>query len=432
MKRVISVILVFALLVSMTACGAKESVATEATVLVTEATQAVLDTIETTAVVETDAATEAAVIPQETVEVAIGEEAMPEFTGLDDTALLSYMEDTVYSELVASLNSEEYFVENVSAVYISKEYLEELSYNSQENIFFGYTLSEVDACFEGTRYVFTLGENGQTVVQPFEGYDDTYEQVLKNVAIGSGVILLCVTVSVVTAGAGAPAVSMIFAASAKTGLTMGLSSGAFGAIGAGIVTGVQTGDFDEAMKAAALAGSEGFKWGVISGAISGGATEAVALKGATMNGLTMNQAAIIQKESNYPLDVIKQFSNMEQYQICQNAGLSPHMVNGNTALIRNIDLNFVDDLGRTNLQRMQQGLAPLDPTGVSYELHHIGQHADSTLAILTKAEHMQGGNNKIWHILGEATEVHGAGNTWDLQRQQFWKQLAKIMTGGSV
>lgn len=39
-------------------------------------------------------------------------------------------------------------------------------------------------------------------------------------------------------------------------------------------------------------------------------------------------------------------------------------------------------------------------------------------------------NNKIWHVLGEATEVHGAGNTWDLQRQQFWEQLAKMMTGG--
>ena len=34
---------------------------------------------------------------------------------------------------------------------------------------------------------------------------------------GSGVILVCVTVSVVTGGAGAPAVSMIFAASAKSG-----------------------------------------------------------------------------------------------------------------------------------------------------------------------------------------------------------------------
>lgn len=367
---------------------------------------------------------------QQTVEYTFTEEGMPEFTGLDDSALLTYMEDSIYTNLVTELDNEMYFVENVSAVYISKEYLEEVAYNSQENIYFGYTLSELDAYFQGTRYVFTLGDDGQTIVTEFQEYDDTYEQILKNVAIGTGVILICVTVSVVSGGLGAPAVSMIFAASAKTGTIMGLSSGLFSGVSAGVVTGMETGDFDEAMKAAALAGSEGFKWGAITGSVTGGAGEAIALKGATLNGLTMNEAALIQKQSGYPLDVIKQFSSMEQYQICQAAGLSPHMVNGNIALIRNIDLNFVDDMGRTNLQRMQQGLAALDPTGQAYELHHIGQHANSTLAILTKAEHMQGGNNKIWHVLGEATEVHGAGNTWDLQRQQFWKQLAKMMTGG--
>lgn len=367
---------------------------------------------------------------QQTIEYTFTEEDMPEFTGLDDTALLTYLEDTVYTNLVTELDNEMYFVENVSAIYISKEYLEEVAYNSQENIYFGYTLSELDAYFQGTRYVFTLGDDGQTIVTEFQEYDDTYDQILKNVAIGTGVILICVTVSVVSGGLGAPAVSLIFAASAKTGTIMGLSSGLFSGVSAGVVTGIETGDFDEAMKAAALAGSEGFKWGAIIGSVSGGAGEAIALKGATLNGLTMNEAALIQKQSGYPLDVIKQFSSMEQYQICQAAGLSPHMVNGNIALIRNIDLNFVDDMGRTNLQRMQQGLAALDPTGQAYELHHIGQHANSTLAILTKAEHMQGGNNKIWHVLGEATEVHGAGNTWDLQRQQFWKQLAKMMTGG--
>lgn len=367
---------------------------------------------------------------QQTVEYTFTEEGMPEFTGLDDSALLTYMEDSIYTNLVTELDNEMYFVENVSAVYISKEYLEEVAYNSQENIYFGYTLSELDAYFQGTRYVFTLGDDGQTIVTEFQEYDDTYEQILKNVAIGTGVILICVTVSVVSGGLGAPAVSMIFAASAKTGTIMGLSSGLFSGVSAGVVTGMETGDFDEAMKSAALAGSEGFKWGAITGSVTGGAGEAIALKGATLNGLTMNEAALIQKQSGYPLDVIKQFSSMEQYQICQAAGLSPHMVNGNIALIRNIDLNFADDMGRTNLQRMQQGLAALDPTGQAYELHHIGQHANSTLAILTKAEHMQGGNNKIWHVLGEATEVHGAGNTWDLQRQQFWKQLAKMMTGG--
>ena len=49
----------------------------------------------------------------------------PEFNGLSDPNLLSYLEDDIYSELVKDLNSEDYFVENVSAVYISKEYLEE-------------------------------------------------------------------------------------------------------------------------------------------------------------------------------------------------------------------------------------------------------------------------------------------------------------------
>lgn len=352
---------------------------------------------------------------------------IPEYNNLNDPALLGYVEDSVYAELVKNLD-DGYFVQNVSAVYVSSEYLEEVSYNSKSNIFFGYTLAELDAQFQGTRYVFTLNDKGETTVEPFEEYDDTYERVIKNVAVGSGVILICVTVSVVSGGVGAPAISMIFSASAKTGAIMALSSGGIGALASGIVTGVQTQDFDKAVKAAALAGSESFKWGAISGAINGGVSEAVALKGATLNGLTLDKAAILQREG-YPLDVIKEFRNIEQYNICKEAGLSPQMVNGNTALIRDIDLNFVDEMGRTNLERMQQGLAALDPaTGGSYQLHHVGQRADSTLAILTKEEHILGGNNTIWHELGEATQVHGAGNTWDAQRQAFWKALAASLS----
>lgn len=352
---------------------------------------------------------------------------IPEYNNLNDPALLGYVQDSVYAELAKNID-DGYFVQNVGAVYVSSEYLEEVSYNSKSNIFFGYTLAELDEQFQGTRYVFTLSDEGETTVEPFEEYDDAYERAIKNVAVGSGVILICVTVSVVSGGIGAPAISMIFAASAKTGTIMALSSGGIGVLASGIITGIQTQDFDEAVKAAALAGSEGFKWGAISGTINGGVSEAVALKGATLNGLTMDEAAILQREG-YPLDVIKEFRSMEQYNICKEAGLSPQMVNGNTALIRNIDLDFVDEMGRTNLERMQQGLAALDPaTGGSYQLHHVGQRADSTLAILTKAEHMQGGNNTIWHELGEATQVHGAGNTWDAQRQTFWKSLAASLS----
>ena len=124
---------------------------------------------------------------------------------------------------------------------------------------------------------------------------------------------------------------------------------------------------------------------------------------------------------------------MDQYEICKNAGLYPVTVNGKTSLVRAIDLDYVDDFGRTNLQRMKEGLAAIDPdSGLPYELHHIGQKTDSTLAILTKAEHMQGGNNSIWHEFGSASEVHNAANEalWNRQRQTYWRQLATLLEGG--
>ena len=200
------------------------------------------------------------------------------FSSLNDPDFMRYIEDTVYSDLVNQLKSDDYFVENVEAIYISKEYLDELAYNSQENIYFGYKLSELDEAFQGQKYIFTLGENGQTDVQPFEEYDDTFDKVIRNVAIGTGVILLCVTVSVVTGGLGAPAVSMVFAASAKSATIFALSSGAISGVSAGVVEGIQTHDFDKAVKAAALKGSEGFKWGAITGAVVGGAEEYLKIK----------------------------------------------------------------------------------------------------------------------------------------------------------
>ena len=361
-------------------------------------------------------------------------EYVVDFNSLDDAELQRYVQDNIYNELVAQLDSDEYFVENVSAVYISQEYIDELTYNSKPNVYFGYTLEEINAVYQGTRYIFTMSEEGDTLVVPFEKYDDTFEQVIKNVAIGTGVILVCVTVSVVSAGAGAPAVSMIFATSAKSGTILALSSGGLSAVASSVVTGIETGDMDEALKAAALSGSESFKWGAIMGVISGGATEAVALKGATLNGLTMNEAAFIQKESGFPLDVIKQFRNMDQYNVCKDAGLTSKLVNGKTALIRNIDLNYVDDAtGFTNLELMSRGYAPIESaTGTKYQLHHIGQKADSTLAILTEAEHKLGGNDAIWHLKDITSEVHTATNNWDTQRKQFWKAMAYIFENGGV
>jgi len=195
------------------------------------------------------------------------------FTSLDDPNFSMYMEDAINADLEARFASDDYHIDNIASVYISKEYLSELEYNSKENVFFGYSIRELDEQFQGKRYVFTLGDDGTTIVKEFEKYDDSYIKMLKDVAIGAGVIVFCITVSVVSAGVGAPAVSMIFAASAKTGAGMALSSGTIGGLANGIVTGIKTGDFKQALKAAGTGGAKGFKVGAITGAITGGATE---------------------------------------------------------------------------------------------------------------------------------------------------------------
>lgn len=358
----------------------------------------------------------------------------PEYTEFNDE-LLAHIEDLVYMKTVELLDSDMYFVENVSAIYISQEYIDEVAFNSQSNIFFGYTLAEIDKMFEGTRYVFTLGEDGNTAVQELEEIVDTdTDTIIKNIAIGTGVILICVTVSVVTAGVGAPAISMIFAASAKTAIVMATSSAAFGGVSAGVVRGIETGDMGEALDAAALGASEGYKWGAISGAVSGGASQAIALKGFTLNGLTMNEAALIQKESNLPLDIIKQLHSYDEFLVYQDAGLKPVMVNGQTALIQNIDLKYVSKLPDgteiTNLVRMQRGYAPLDPlTGKAYQLHHIGQKSNGTLAVLTESQHQ--GNASILNIFGKEFEI--TRSEFTTVRKEFWEYVGKVIfTNGGI
>ena len=141
-----------------------------------------------------------------------------------DPTFLQYAEDELYSGVIGALDGTDYLVEDIQAVYISQEYLEEVAYNSQANVYFGYTLAELDAAFAGTRYVFTLGDDEQTTIVEFEAYDDTFDRVVRNVATGSGVILACATISLVS-GPVAPAVSMVFAFAANSGAVAGVSSG---------------------------------------------------------------------------------------------------------------------------------------------------------------------------------------------------------------
>lgn len=184
-------------------------------------------------------------------------------------AYLKSLEDSVYAQLNEQLATDDVKVESVEAIYYSKEYLEEMLYNSKSNIYFGYTLEELNQQFKGQRYVFQLSESGETEVVPFEDYDDSFERIIKNIATGSGVILVCATISIATGGT----VSAVFAAAATTGLKVGVSSALSTAVISGGLTAVNTGDLKASIKQATLDSSEAFKWGAIVGSVSGGVDE---------------------------------------------------------------------------------------------------------------------------------------------------------------
>ena len=196
-------------------------------------------------------------------------EAEPSFASYGDSDYLQYVEDQVLASAESELASDDYAIHDVTATYVSQEYIDELAFNSQENIYFGYTLSEIQAQFKDTSYVFSLGSDGQTEVRTQEAYDDSFDRIAQNVAIGAGIILISVTVSLLAAPAGASTVAAVFAISAKAGARGAIIKAGSKLVG-GAVKGFETGDLEAALKDAAVAASEGLKWGAIAGATSAG------------------------------------------------------------------------------------------------------------------------------------------------------------------
>lgn len=346
-----------------------------------------------------------------------------EYASLDDPELVESLEEGVYESLVSELDSDEFLVEEVEAIYVSQEYIEELNYNSLGNVFFGHSLEDVIDHFGDTPYVFTA-QNGQTVVREFVSYDDTWDEVARNVAMGTGVIVVLATVTVVAPAVGAPqAITAIFTFATKGAIVgAAIEAPVSGAV-AGITTGLETGDADEAIRSATLAASEGYKTGAIIGAATGALAEASFLRSATKSGLTMSEAATVQMESRYPLAVIRDMRNIDEYTVYKNAGLKPCTVKTpqgtRTVLARDLDLKRkIDADGHTNLWLMEQGYAPRDADGYPYELHHVGQKNDGALAILTRKEH----DSEGLHFQQESEITR---RTFKTERRNIYKYIAE-------
>ena len=133
----------------------------------------------------------------------------------------------------------------------------------------------------------------------------------------------------------------------------------------------------------------------------------------------------IAEKSNYSNEVNEKIRSVEELEVYQNEGLVESTVNDRTVLKdTSINPDLIDEKGRTNLERMEKGLAPIDENGKPYNLHHIGQNADSPLAELKDGVHKK--NDAILHDKSKPTEVHGENSSvnWDKERSEHWKARA--------
>ncbi len=352
---------------------------------------------------------------------------MLEYATLIEPTSQELLENEIYYQLNETLNGD--YLIDVQAFYESKEAIEEGIYNSNESEYFGYLLSEVDAYFEDTPYVFSVDQNGETIVSEFVPYDDLWDKTLLNVALGSGVILICVTVSALTTTV-APAVHLVFAYAANHALKYGGRGAALAAIKSALSRYAQTGDIEEALRYAALGASEGYKWGALGGTITGAAAESINLAGLKRaTKMSMNDIADIQTKSNFTDTTIKNIKSMDEFKVYQNANLVEYNYNGRTFLIpKDMNWDFVDPAtGLTNRQLIEAGYNPVDKFGIKYQLHHVGQKTNSPLALLTQEQHQ--GNSSILHtITTSEVRPQGDNSLWIQDKKNALQTLAALLS----
>ena len=108
-----------------------------------------------------------------------------------------------------------------------------------------------------------------------------------------------------------------------------------------------------------------------------------------MNGMIKEfEKKLVQEISPYTNAINEFIKNPNELKVYENANLEESVVNDRLVLKTNeINPDLIDSFGRSNVERMEKGLAAIDENGNPYNLHHIGQKMNSPLAELTQQEH---------------------------------------------
>lgn len=140
-------------------------------------------------------------------------------------------------------------------------------------------------------------------------------------------------------------------------------------------------------------------------------------------GLTEEEKQQIKNETGWSEEIIDAIGSMEEYKIYRDAGLQEVEINGRQCLIRgDIDWEQKDSMGRTNRERVEAGLSPINKDGETIELHHIGQKSNSPLAELTPEEHRGKDNYSVLHDNHKESEIDRA--SFGRERTEHWSERA--------
>lgn len=150
--------------------------------------------------------------------------------------------------------------------------------------------------------------------------------------------------------------------------------------------------------------------------------------------LTNEEKQKIKDETGWSDGIVDYIRSIKEYEIYKNAGLKEMEINGKRCLLRNdINLeqkNIIKDKNFqekeiTNKELMTKGNAPLDKNGRPIELHHIGQHANSPFAELTRNEHGGKGNYSILHDNTQKSEIDRIIQ-FKNEKREHWKTRSEI------
>ena len=189
-----------------------------------------------------------------------------------DSESLQAIKDQVYAELNEQLPTDEYLVQDVKVIYLSEDEVDNLS--PEDKVYFGFSANGLNDVITSDMAVIEQMDSGEVNVKSEKLLDkEDRTTIIKNLAIGTGIILVCVTVACITQDMEIEnelLTAFIALAPKASAIGAGLFTVITGTV-SGVVEYVKSKNLKESFRKLIVDGSKGFKWGAVAGVVYAGA-----------------------------------------------------------------------------------------------------------------------------------------------------------------